>query len=396
MSRPLHVIRPVGVGTFESDSEMIAEVVKVLESNRISYGPKCKEFEYQVSSIHGNKYGVLSNSGTSSLHVALQAMKEIHGWEDGDEVIVPASTFVATINVVLQNNLTPVLVDIDEYFGMSYNRLADEDGFVRRCKAIIPVNPFGQPANIKTIYNLYKRRARIIADSCECMFATVDNQPLGSYADITCFSFYIAHLITTGVGGMAITDDERYAIKMRSLVNHGRDNIYISIDDTNPDRLREVIGKRFEFESIGHSFRITELEAAIGLVQLKYRDRMLVKRHRNASILRSELTELAEDRLTFLRDRPNTTNSWMMFPIVVNTSSFTKGDITEFLESRGIETRDALPVIFQPCYKGMWDPYDYPNAKNLYDNGFYIGCHQNLEDIDICYIIDTFKEFFNG
>ncbi len=389
--------RYIGVGTWESTTEIEDQIAEVLKSGRISYGPKSKEFEREIANLHGNRFGVLSNSGTSSLLVALQALKEIHGWPDGSKVAVPASTFVATINVVLQNKMVPVLVDVEkDYYAMSVNSVFTTATKQGPFEVVMPVNPFGQPADLEQIRTHFKYGSKLVTDSCECLHARHLDKPIGEYAAITCFSFYIAHILTTGVGGMAITDDERYAVKMRSLVNHGRDNIYITMDDTNSNRLREVIGKRFEFDSVGHSFRITELESAIGLAQLESLPFIVATRRDYAVKLRMALQEIAGDRLSFLKSRANTTNSWMMFPVIVESDKFTKGDLTEFLEKKGIETRDALPIIFQPVYKGMWDPYDFPVAKKLWDRGFYIGCHQGLNDDDLAYTVDTFKEFLNG
>lgn len=389
--------RYIGVGTWKATPEIRQQINEVLDSGRISYGPKSREFEQRIATMHGDRYGVLSNSGTSSLHVALQTLKEIHGWEDGDEVFVPASTFVATVNVVLHNGLKPVLIDVEPgTYAISTKHINYElDRRYHWPKCIIPVNPFGQPADLQNMSYL-RRRIKVIDDSCECILARHCQKPIGDYADITCFSFYVAHLITTGVGGMATTKDEHYAVKMRSLVNHGRDNIYICMDDSHPDRLKEVIGRRFSFPSIGHSYRITELESAIGLAQLDTIADVIAYRQKYAVALRQELSLIAGGRLSFLTDRPDTENSWMMFPIVVESEKFTKMDICNFLEERGIETRDALPVIFQPCYKGMWDPYDYPIAKKLWERGFYIGCHQGLTDDDFDYTISTFKEFLDG
>lgn len=389
--------RYIGVGTWKATPEIRQQINEVLDSGRISYGPKSREFEQRIATMHGDRYGVLSNSGTSSLHVALQTLKEIHGWEDGDEVFVPASTFVATVNVVLHNGLKPVLIDVEPgTYAISTRCISYElDGRYHWPKCIIPVNPFGQPADLQYMSYL-RRRIKVIDDSCECVLARHRQKPISDYADITCFSFYVAHLITTGVGGMATTKDEHYAVKMRSLVNHGRDNIYICMDDSHPDRLKEVIGRRFSFPSIGHSYRITELESAIGLAQLDTIADVIAHRQKYAVALRQELSLVADGRLSFLADRPDTENSWMMFPIVVESEKLTKMDICNFLEERGIETRDALPVIFQPCYKGMWDPYDYPVAKKLWERGFYIGCHQDLTDDDLEYTISTFKEFLDG
>lgn len=378
----------IGVGDWIASGKVEENIAQVLNTGRISYGPFSKEFEERVSAYHGNDFGVLSNSGTSSLHVALQTLKELHGWNDGDEVLVPAATFVATYNIVLHNRLTPVLVDVDPvHFLMNYGRA--EWTISRKTRCAIPVHLFGQPAELPELYNYFTEEPiQIIEDSCECI-------GLHSIARsaITCFSFYVAHIITTGVGGMAITNNTDYAAHMRSLVNHGRDNIYISIDD-GKDRLKEVIGKRFNFQYIGHSFRITELESAIGCAQLDSLDDWLLRRRSNAEILRNYLISFQDsDRLQLPFENVEGEHAWMMFPIVC-ISEEEKKALTLWLEDRGVETRDALPLVNQPVY-GLTNPArDYPNAYRLATCGFYVGCHQYLNGEHMAKIAQIVRDFY--
>jgi len=388
--------RQIGVGCFSVTPKMRTLVNEVLDSGRISYGDKSREFERRFADIHGCKYGVLSNSGTSSLQVALQAMKEIHGWQDGDEVIVPAVTFVASVNVILQNHMTPVLVDVDpQYYEIDPALI--EAAITPRTRAIMPVHLFGQPCDMDAITGIIARRKLyILADSCECMFVKHYDFPMGQWADITCYSTYVAHLLTTGVGGLSITSDPRYAAKMRSLVNHGRDGIYISIDDDNGlsnGDMKEVIARRFNFESVGHSYRITEIEAALGLAQLDNWWDMIALRQANAEYLACGLRRFNYD-LQLPETREHTQNSRMMFPIVVRSG--VKYPLVTFLESHGIETRAMLPLINQPCYAGLWDVNAYPVAQWIDRGGFYIASHQGLTRDDLDYIIATFAEYYES
>jgi dTDP-4-amino-4,6-dideoxygalactose transaminase len=369
---------------------------QVLDSGRISYGNKSREFEERFAYIHDARFAVLSNSGTSSLQVALQAMKEIGGWADGDEVIVPAVTFVASVNAILHNGLTPVLVDVDPlYYELDTDLI--EDAITPRTRAIMPVHLFGQQCDMLHIrYIAERNNLKVLADSCECMFVNHNGHGVGWWADIACFSTYVAHLLTTGVGGLGIANSPEYAAKMRSLVNHGRDGIYISIDDDNGlsnGDLKEVIARRFNFESIGHSYRITELEAALGLAQLDDCQAMIEKRQRNAAYLTDGLRKFNGD-MQLPTIRPYTEHAFMMYPIVMRNED--KQYITEYLESHGIETRAMLPLINQPCYRDLWNPADYPVAQWIDDNGFYIPSHQNLTHADLDHIISTFDKYFNG
>lgn len=384
-------MRMIGVGTFKSTPRMEQLVLEVLRSGRISYGPMSQSFESEFAYLHDSRFGLVSNSGTSSLQVAVQALKELHGWQDGDEVIVPALTFVATVNVLLHNRLTPILVDVEpDYFGIDCSKI--EDAITKRTRAILPVHLFGQPCDMKTVSQIASRyNLKVIEDSCECMFVRHHERAAGSWGDIGCFSTYVAHLLTTGVGGIATTSVNHYALKMRSLLNHGRNNLYIQMDDDDNlpvDRLAQVIGKRFQFESIGHSFRMTELEAALGLAQLETWPEMISARAANAARLKTNLAPLeAEGKITLHKQRPNTGHAWMMFPIcMVGTD---KQNITNQLELNGIETRDMLPLTNQPVYKGMFNEDDYPVAKWVNRSGFYVGCHQDLTNDDMDHIADV-------
>lgn len=368
----------------------------VLAIGRISYGNYSRELERQFAAMHESRYAVLSNSGTSSLQVALQALKELRNWQDGDEVLVPAITFVATVNIVLHNNMTPVLVDVDsKYYEMDAAKI--EQAITSRTRAVIPVHAFGQPCDMTVISAIAKEHnLAIIEDSCECMFVSHADKRVGSWGEIGCFSTYVAHLLTTGVGGIATTDDEQIAVKMRSLVNHGRDGIYISIDDddklTNGER-REVIARRFNFESIGHSYRITELEAALGFAQLQTSEEMIAARQANARYLTQQLHPLG-DYLHLPFVRPNTEHSWMMYALVLRGDC--KQNLCEYLEKNGIETRDMLPLTRQPCYRGMWNPDDYPVADWINRNGFYIGIHQGLNQADLDYVAEALGAYFDA
>lgn len=387
-------MRKIEVGTLKLNSAVRKNIKTVLDTQRLSYGPFTKELETKFSAIHGAKFGIASNSGTSSLQVALQALKEIHNWQDGDEVIVPAITFIASSNIVLHNRMMPVFVDVDPiHYELEPSKI--EAAITNKTRAIMPVHLFGQPCDMKPIREIAdKYKLLIIEDSCETMFAKYDNQYVGSLGDIGCFSLYVAHLLVTGVGGLSLTSNPDYAIKMRSLVNHGRDSIYLSIDDDNNvdnAKLQEIIAKRFSFVSVGHSFRITELEAAIGVAQLNDWEKMIDKRRKNAKKITKILKPL-EQHLQLPMIRNGNEHSFMMYPILLKDKN--KQDVVNYLELNGIETRDMMPLINQPIYKKIFNlnEDDFPVAKNINRNGFYIGCHQNIGKEDIAWIGEVFSK----
>lgn len=390
----------LGVGGLKISKLEKKYVNQVLDSNRLSYGPFSKKFEQDFAKQHSVKHAVLSNSGTSSLQVALAALKEKYKWKDGDEVLVPAMTFVATANIVMMLNLKPVFVDIDE---KTYNIDPDliEEKITSKTRGIIPVHMFGLPANMARVMQLAKKHdLRVIEDSCETMFVSVNGKPVGSHGDIGCFSTYVAHFLVTGVGGFSVTNSAELAVMMRSLVNHGRDGIYLSIDDDENKHgkaLETIIERRFQFVRMGYSFRVTELEAALGVAQLEMKDNIIRTRRANAHKLIKGLQPLEDAGLIQLPYTPSyAEHAFMLFPVVVTHKNADRDKLTLFLEENLIETRPMMPLINQPFYTKMFGNLEkyYPVAKWTNQNGFYIGCHQEFGDSEIEYIVETFQKFF--
>ncbi len=375
-------------------------VSRTLNKNRLTYGPLTAEFENKFAKAHGCHYGLFTVSGTSALQIALDAMKKIYRWEDGDEVIVPALTFIATSNIVLQNNMKPVFVDVDP---VTYNINPDliEKKINKSTRAIIPVHLFSQPAAMEKIIRIAKKhKLRVIADSCETMLVKYKGRPLGEWGDIVCFSTYAAHLLVTGVGGFAITNNPEYATKMRSLMNHGRDTIYYNIDQDDKTGSRKalftMVDRRFSFIDVGYSYRLTELEAAVGLEGLKELEGNIAKRRKNYRLLMKELASLGK-YLQLPVVPKGIESAHMIFPIVIREGvGIRRDDVVLFLEENGIETRYAMPLLNQPVYRRLFGSIEkeYPVARWVSHDGFYIGCHQYLTERDIKYVGKVFREFF--
>ncbi len=386
----------IGVGGFIFGPKEKKHINEVIKSNRLSYGPMSQKFEMQFAQAHECQYGIFCNSGTSALDMAIAALKEKYKWNKGDEVILPAITFIATSNMVLKNDLLPVFVDVDRKT-YNINPALIEKHVNNKTKAIIPVHLFGMPADMSPIVKISRKyNLRIIEDSCETMFACYKGKKVGSFGDIGCFSTYIAHFLVTGIGGLCTTNNRDTAVILRSLMNHGRDSIYISIDDDkkkNSKRFFRVVDRRFKFIRLGHSFRATELEAAIGLGQLENIGNIILKRQKNARYLTEGLNGLAE--ILQLPEIPSDRDhNFMMYPIVEKTGR--KKELIYFLESNLIETRDLMPLLNQPVYEKLFGKIEdkYPVAKWLNKNAFYIGCHQYLKKAELDYVIEKFHEFY--
>lgn len=390
----------IGVGGFNISARAKQLVMEVLDSNRITAGPKMAQFEKEIARIHGCKYGLMCNSGTSALQIALAALKEKFNWQDGDEILVPAITFVATSNVVMYNNLRPVFVDVEpRYYCIDPNKI--EERITSRTRAIMPVHLAGQPCDMEPILEIARRHnLRIVEDSAETMFATDKGRPVGSFGDVGCFSTYAAHMITTGVGGLCTTNDPELIVLLKSLMNHGRDSIYITIDDDKAaqgEELFQIANSRFSFIRLGHSFRCTEMEAALGIAQLEEYEQSCARRQEIVSQLNKGLADLQEF-LQLPYPRPESEHSYMFYALTILDDQIKRDDLIRFLEDNSIETRYLLPLINQPVYRQIFGNLNeqYPVSARLNQKAFYIGCHPEISDEEVEYVIEKFHQFFRS
>lgn len=391
--------RTVAVGGVSFGARERELIAQVLESERITYGPMTIRFERQFAKIHERRFAIFMNSGTSALQIALDALRLREGWAPGDEVLVPAVTFVATSNVVLHNGMTPVFVDIEpDYYEMDPAKIVER--ITPRTRAIMPVHLFGQPCDMDPILAIARKHdLRVVEDSCETMYARYRGRIVGSWGDVSCFSTYTAHLLATGVGGFVTTDDADLAIRMKSLANHGRDSVYMSIDDDDHREDKaffDIVDRRFKFVDIGYSYRATEFEAAIGLAQLERWQESVALRQRNASLLGERLAR-HQTHVRLPKIRPETDHAFMMYPIVVRPP-VQRDDLVHHLEASGIETRPMLPLLSQPAYLRQFGDLrsGYPVATEVDERGFYIGCHPEITPDDIEFVGAIFDAFFTG
>ncbi|MBU2699184.1 dTDP-4-amino-4 [Sporomusaceae bacterium BoRhaA] len=395
--------KKIGVG-YAYVSELEKKYVNMaLDAGRLSQGEFVYKFERQFAKLHNQKYGIACNSGTSALHAALEALKEKYNWKEGSEVIVPAITFIATSNACLHARLKPVFVDVDS---LSYNinpKLIEEK-ITKNTVAIMPVHTFGQPCEMDEIVAISKKyHLKIIEDCAEAHFAVYKGQPVGSFSDISGFSTYVAHTITTGVGGVITTNDSELAEICRSLIAHGRACTCEKCVASNSEyvcklRMQTDIDKRFMMVRMGYSYRIGELEGALGIAQLENREYIMQTRKENAAYLTERFKDYEEFfQLPYYPKYID--HSFMMYPIVVKkTAPFSRKEIIDFLEQNNIESRPMLPLLNQPIYKEIFGDIEknYPVAQWINNNGFYIGCHHGLNEDDLEYIVARIAEFIQG
>lgn len=314
--------------------EELKNVIEAVKSGWISSkGDFIEEFEENFATYCGRKYGVATSNGTVALHLALKAL----GIDEGDEVIIPDLTFVAVANTVTYCNAKPVFVDSHtEYLCLDPEKI--EEKITTRTKAIVPAHLYGHPCDMDPIIKIAEdHNLFIVEDAAEAHGAEYKGKKVGSFGDISCFSFYGNKIITTGEGGMCLTNNEELAEEMRILRDHGM----------NP-------GKRYWYDIVGFNYRMTNLQAAVGVAQLKKLDEFVEEKRQIAGWYSEELKELEEmNLLKFHPEMPWAKCVYWMYCILVEDNfGISRDDLMKRLEEKGIETRPFFyPMHVLPPHK---------------------------------------------
>jgi len=329
-----------------SSAELEA-VNEVLHSSRLSIGPKINQFEAGFAEYIGKKHGIAVNSGTSALHLAVIAA----GVTAGDEVITPSFSFIASANCVLYERASPVFVDVDPVTG-NMDPTQIEQAITPRTKAIIVVHAFGQPADMDPILEIARRHELIvIEDACEAVGAEYKGRRVGTLSAAAAFAFYPNKQMTTGEGGMIVTNDDGWDTLFRSLRNQGRD-----VFDAWLNHLR-----------LGYNYRMDEMSAALGLAQLNRLDEMLEKRARVAGWYNERLGAIQGIERPYIAD---TTSRMSWFVYVLRCSQgMERNRLMAKLEERGIPSRPYFtPIHLQPLYQQFgWKQGMLPNTEQAGD-----------------------------
>jgi len=269
--------KPIPYSRQSIDDNDVSAVVEALRADLLTTGPLVSEFERSFATYVGVEHGVAVNSGTAALHCAMWAL----GVGEGDEVIVPPLTFVATANCALYVGAKPVFVDVCPET-LLINPIEVERHISSRTKAIIAVDYAGHPCDYDHLRHLARKYGvALVSDACHSLGGAFKGQPVGSLADISCFSFHPVKHLTVGEGGMAVTNDPNLAKRMRAFRGHG-----ISTDS----RTREAMGTWFyEMVDLGFNYRLTDIQCALGLSQLKKQASWLVRRREIAKRYNEEL-----------------------------------------------------------------------------------------------------------
>ncbi len=355
------------------DGHELKYVQQAVETNWISSaGSFIREFEARFAQACNTRYGIACANGTVALHLALATL----GLEPGDEVILPTFTMIATINAVTYCGATPVLVDNEpQYWQMDVDQVAAR--ITPRTKAIIPVHIYGHPVDMDPLMELAQRHGiQVIEDAAESHGAEYKGRRTGSLGHAASFSFYGNKIITTGEGGMVTTDDRDLARLAWNLRDHA-----FSTE------------RHFWHKFVGFNYRMTNLQAAVGLAQVEQLETFVAARRRNAAAYTERLRAIPG--ITTPPQAEWAKNVYWMYGILVDKEAYGMGrdDLRRALADHGIETRTFfIPMHCQPIYWHDFKGQRYPVAERLCRDGFYLPSASSLSIEEIEYITDVIRE----
>lgn len=365
--------------THTTDDELNA-AIEAIKSGWLTMGPKTVEFENRFKEYIGSTEAVSMNSATAALHLALKAA----GLKRGDEVIVPTTTFVATAEVVTYFDAIPVLCDIEEStHNMDVSKI--EALITDKTKAIIPVHFAGQPCDMDEIYEIAEKyNLHIIEDAAHAIPSSYKGVKIGALAksDITCFSFYATKTLSTGEGGMATTNNGDYAKNMKINRLHG-----ISRDAW--DRYTTKGAWYYEIVDNGCKYNTTDINAALGLVQLKKQDELREKRANIASQYDEAFKDEKNIVLPFVKEDRMT--SWHLYVIKIDN----RDEVIEKLKENDVGCSvHFIPIHKHPYYKDKYGykNEDYPIANRVFEKSLSLPIYPDMRDEEVAYVIQKVKE----
>lgn len=367
MTRKIPLAKPY-VG--EEEVEAVSEVIR---SGVLSFGPKLAEFEHKFAEFIGTKHAIAVNSGTSGLHLCMKVLNI----KPGDEVITTPFSFVASANPIIFEGGKPVFADINEKtYNIDPQKL--EEAITKKTKAIMLVHLFGRPCNMKAITQISeKRRIPIIEDACEALGATYNGRKVGTFGRAAVFAFYPNKQITTGEGGIIVTNDHEIAKVCRSWLNQGRDD--------NGEWLNHV--------RIGYNYRLDEMSCALGIEQLKKIDFILRKRKEIAERYNSSFRNIENLITPFIESYSEI--SWWVYYLRAK-ENLDRNRIIEYLNKNSVSSRGYFdpPIHLQPVYKKIFGYHsnEFPISEKVAKSGFIIPFFVDMSEEQIEKVCTTVIE----
>lgn len=387
-------------GTISITEESRELINKILASGRVSNGKYVREFEEQFAQLTGTKEAVALSSGTDADALALAVLYDF-GAQRGDEIIVPALSFVATGNSVLQAGFKPVFVDIERQT-LNIDPKQIEKAITEKSRAIMPVHLMGKPAKMDEINKIAKKhKLFVIEDAAEAHGGVYKGRNIGTTGDMAAYSLYLAHIITTIEGGIVTTNRKDFAETLRSLRCHGRAcKCKICVVNTSSGYCKKRFKRgrdiRFVFERIGYSCKMNEIEAAVGIGSLKMYKKIIDERRYNLLTMIKRFNKFS-DYIVTIHEEEEEKIGPHAFPMIVKEGApFSRDQLVDYLDKNGIDTRDLFTSMPTQCPGFSFLGYklgDFPNAEYIGNNGLHIGVHQDLGNEHIDYLVDTVEKF---
>jgi dTDP-4-amino-4,6-dideoxygalactose transaminase len=344
----------------------ISAVTAVLESGMLASGERVVEFEKKFADYCGTTHAVAINNGTAALHAALLAA----GIGQGDEVIVPSFSFIATATAVSMTGAKPVFVDVNEQtFGIDPAQVVSN--VTQKTKAVIGVHLFGQPFDVPGIQRVCESHNLIlIEDAAQAQGAMYNGEKTGGFGQFGCFSFYATKNMTTGEGGMVTTSDKVYNERLRLLINHGQSEKYLHT-------------------RIGYNYRMTDVAAAIGLVQLKKLEKFNIRRRKNAEYFDTHISVKGLITPAVAQGMHHVYHQYVIR--LTNEFPMKRADFMEYLKVKGIGTavHYPIPIHHQPVYARANEPDSCPISTSLATSVLSIPVHPLLDQKELAYICEA-------
>jgi len=358
----------------------IEAVVEVMKTRFLSIGPKVVEFEKRIGGYAGTRYAVAVNSGTSALHLIIRGM-EI---KEGDKVLTTPFSFISSSNCILFEKAEPLFVDIDEKtLNLDPDKTEEQLKKMRQeelsqVKAIIVVDAFGQPADWDRFKEIGKKyNLRLIEDSAEALGAEYKGKKAGSLGEAGVFAFYPNKQITTGEGGILVTDDAELARLARSMRSQGRGES----------------GEWLDHERLGYNFRMDELSSALGCSQMERIEEILTKRTKVAGMYGEKLVEVEEVQVPFISPYVNKM-SWFVYVIRLDRK-INRDKVIKYLNEEGVQCKPYFtPIHLQPFYKKMFgfQEGDFPITEDVSGRTIALPFFNNLKEEQIEYVVERLKK----
>ena len=378
----------------------VVEALSSMISTWVTMGKKVKLFEDSFAKYNGVKYAVMVNSGSSANLLALSVLShpEVKKIQRGDEIITPAVTWATTVYPIVNVGAKPVFVDVDiETYTIDTKLI--ESAISKKTSALMPVHLLGNPCDMNKLSDLTKNHDLVmIEDTCEAHGAEFGGKKVGSFGDMSTFSFFMSHHITTIEGGMLLTNNEQFYELAKSMRAFGWTR-----DLKNKKKFikeNKGIDERFLFVNLGFNLRPTELQGAFGIHQIKKLDKFIKIRKDNAKYLNKRFSGL-DDIFFIPKEIPGTKHSYFCYPLTIKENvSFNRAELVKFLEKRNIETRPIMAgnMVEQPVTRSL----DYKvhktlkNSELIMKNGFFVGNHQDIEKPQREYVADSIIEFISS